>query len=300
MRMLRRLLVSGSAAVLAGGLLVSAAAAAGHAATQRPVAHPAHRPSARFLARARTALEKYLKDNHPTIMLTHPGALPKAAPGSTTSLDSFNWSGYADAATNKLPAFSRVSGSWVMPTVTCTPEDTITSQWVGLDGLTSQTVEQDGTIGWCFEGVPTYFTWYEMFPAGTMVVGTSLQPGDAISASVARVSPVNYALRLTDTTHPSSSFWVTRACAVKCLDSSAEWISERPSFAIGIAPLANYGSWLLTNAQATFEGSPGNIASDPSNYRITMQDATASYPLDGTSVLGGGGSSFSTTWLNSY
>jgi hypothetical protein len=204
MRMLRCLLVSGSAAVMAAGLLVSAGAAAGDAATQRPVAHPAHQPSARFLARARTTLEKYLKDNHPTIMLTHPGALPKAAPGSATDLDSFNWSGYADAATNKLP-------------------------------------------------------------------------DDAISAAVARVSAVSYSLRLTDTTHPSSSFSVTRACAVKCLDSSAEWISERPSFAIGIAPLANYGSWLLTNAQATFEGTPGNIASDPSNYRITMQDATASY-----------------------
>ena len=160
---------------MAGGLMVTAGAASGAAATQRPVAHPAHQPPAQFLARARTALQKYLQHNHPTIMLTDPGARPKAAPGSTTGMGSFNWSGYADTSTAKLPAFSRVRGHWVMPAVTCTREDTITAQWVGLDGLTSQTVEQDGTIGWCFEGVPTYFTWYEMFPADTVVVGTSLR-----------------------------------------------------------------------------------------------------------------------------
>jgi hypothetical protein len=41
MRMLRCLLVSGSAAVIAGGLMVTA----GAAATQRPVAHAARQPS---------------------------------------------------------------------------------------------------------------------------------------------------------------------------------------------------------------------------------------------------------------
>jgi hypothetical protein len=233
-------------------------------------------------------------------MRTHPGARQQATHRSTTGLGSFNWSGYADAATARLPAFSRVRGHWVMPAVTCTPADTITSQWVGLDGLTSQTVEQDGTIGWCFEGVPTYFTWYEMFPAGTVLVGTSLRPGDAISASVARAGATRYSLQLTDTTHPSSSFSVAKACAARCLNSSAEWISERPAFAIGIAPLANYGTWHLTSAQVTFRGATGNITSDPSNYRITMLDATQTYPLDATSARGGGGSSFSTTWLNSY
>jgi hypothetical protein len=286
---------------MVGGLMVTAGAASGAAATQRPVVHSAgHQPSAQFLARARAALMKYLKHNHPTIMLTRPGDLPKAAPKSTIAVNSYNWSGYADAATNTLPAFSHVSGHWVMPAVVCTPEDTITSQWVGLDGLNSQTVEQDGTIGWCFEGVPTYFTWYEMYPAGAVEVGTSLLPGDQITASVTRVSLTNYSLVVIDSTHPSSSFSQTAACAVKCLNSSAEWISERPSFPIGIAPLAKYGTWSLTNAVATFRGTPGNIVNDPNNYRITMQDATLNYPLDTTSALGGGGNSFSTTWLNSY
>jgi len=296
MRKFRCLLVSASAAVMVGGLLVTAGAASGAAATQRPLIHPAHQPSARFLARARTALVKYLKHSHPTIMLTHPRALKS----TTGSLGSYNWSGYADAATNSLPAFRAVSGSWVVPSVSCTPEDRITSQWVGLDGLTSQTVEQDGTIGWCFEDVPTYFTWYEMYPGDSVEVGTSLQPGDSIAASVTRVSSTNYSLVVTDSTHPSASFSQTASCSVQCVDSSAEWISERPSFDIGIVPQAKYGKWNLTNAQATFRGTPGSITNDPSNYRITMIDATQSYPLDLTSPLGGGGTSFSTKWLNSY
>ena len=50
--------------------------------------------------------------------------------------------------------------------MTCNAEDQITSNWVGLDGFGNSpaTVEQLGTISWCFQGTPTYFTWYEMFP----------------------------------------------------------------------------------------------------------------------------------------
>jgi Peptidase A4 family len=320
MRMIRSLLISGSAAALAGGLALTGGAtatvagtvaggtvaggtvaggtvAARPAAAGRMASHLAiRRPPVRFLREAKAALVKYLQDNHPTIMLTQPGPLPR----STASVDSYNWSGYADSATTPLPAFSHVSGSWVMPAVTCTAEDTITSQWVGLDGANSSTVEQDGTIGWCFEGVPTYFTWYEMYPAGAVEVGTSLAPGDAISASVTRTGPTSYSLAVTDATHPSSSFTQTASCAVKCTNSSAEWISERPSFAIGIVPLANYGSWTLTNAQETFQGTTGNISSYPNSYQINMQDATQNYLLATTSALGGGGSSFTTTWQNSY
>ncbi len=83
--------------------------------------------------------------------------------------------------------------------MTCSAEDQITSDWVGLDGFNSGTVEQLGTISWCFQGTPTYFTWYEMFPAGTIEVGTTLKPGDKIAASVTRTG-TSYALKLTDST----------------------------------------------------------------------------------------------------
>ncbi len=76
--------------------------------------------------------------------------------------------------------FTKVSGAWTVPTVTCTNEDRITSDWVGLDGFSSSTVEQDGTVSQCFEGQAVYYTWYEMYPAGTIAVGTSVAAGDKI------------------------------------------------------------------------------------------------------------------------
>jgi len=278
--------------------MLTAGVTSGTAAAHGPAVHPAaHRPSARFLTEARAALVQYLHDNHPTIMLVHPGQAHATPSSGTTTATSYNWSGYADVAAT-TPAFTRVSGHWTTPAVTCSSEDTITSEWVGLDGFNSPTVEQDGTLDWCFEGTATYFTWYEMYPAGTVEVGTSLQPGDSITASVSR-SGTTFALALTDFTHPSSSFVRFASCAVNCLGTSVEWIAERPAFSIGIAPLADYGSWTLSNASETFRGTPGNIASYPFTYKINMQDATGSYLLSHASGLTGG-NKFTTTWLNSY
>jgi hypothetical protein len=299
MRMIRTLVACGSAAVLTGGLALTAGAGSGLAATHRASAqHTTHHLSAQYLARARAALVKYL-GSHPLPELVHASQATSKAKGGP-AVDSYNWSGYVDAATNAIPAYSRVSGSWTTPTVTCGPQDSITSEWVGLDGYGSSTVEQDGTLGWCFQGSATYYTWWEMYPAGTVTVGSTLTPGDAISASVSR-SGITYRLAVTDTTTPANSFVQYSNCSVKCIDASAEWIAERPAFATtGIAPLANYGTWTVTSAQETYRGTPGNISSAPSYFPINMQDSTGTYDLSTPGGLTGGGSGFTTTWLNSY
>jgi Peptidase A4 family. len=78
--------------------------------------------------------------------------------------------------------------------------------WVGIDGFTSGTVEQDGTLAECNHGAAFYFTWWEMFPANSIqVAGSSVSPGDAISSSVVR-SGTSYTLKVTDSTHPANSF----------------------------------------------------------------------------------------------
>ncbi len=294
MRIVRTLLACGSAAVLTGGLTLTAGATSGLAATRAP-AQPAHHLSARFLAEARSALVKYL-GQHPLAVLVHPGQQHRA--GSPAPAGSYNWSGYVDQATNVLPAFSSVSGSWSTPTVTCTNEDTLAAEWVGLDGFSSQTVEQDGTVGWCFQDVATYFSWWEMYPSNSIQVGSSVQPGDTISASVSRRGTI-YTLALTDATHPLNSFTQHASCSVQCLDSSAEWIMERPAFSIGIAPLASYGTWTVNNAAETYRGVPGDISSYPNHFPVDMQDATQTYNLSTPGALSGG-NSFTTTWLNSY
>ena len=67
MRLPRYLIVSGSAAAMAGAVTFSGVAATTVAAPARA----SHAPSARFLAEARTALAHYLRHNHPQAMLVH-------------------------------------------------------------------------------------------------------------------------------------------------------------------------------------------------------------------------------------
>lgn len=306
MRLLRGLLAVGSIAT-AGALTLSAASSASATAaavpkgTARTAAHQHHHTTspARFAAQARRALVRYLHDGHPQISLVKPGT-PAQSVSGTANTASYNWSGYADAS-NVNGTFTGVSGQWRAPAVACTAEDQLTSEWVGLDGFNNATVEQDGTLAWCFRNRATYFTWYEMYPAGTIAVGTTLRPGDLITSSVS-VSAGTYTLAVTDATRPANSFSTTAACGA-CQDTSAEWIAERPAFSIGIAPLANYSNWGLYNARVTANGRSTIILGYPNNYRINMVDATDSYFLSTTSPVFSShlrNDSFSTHWNNSY
>jgi Peptidase A4 family len=60
--------------------------------------------------------------------------------------------------------FTAVSGSWRQPVAFCTQEQELVATWVGLDGYDNMTVEQDGTLAWCFQGAPCYYTWWEIYP----------------------------------------------------------------------------------------------------------------------------------------
>jgi Peptidase A4 family len=311
----RYLVVPGAGAVMAGALTLSGAtatvttatatvattatAAATTAITAAPsrASHAAPR-SARFLAEARSALVRYLSHGHPQAMLVHPDRARRPVAGTQPTI-SFNWSGYADVATT-AGTFTKVSGSWTTPGVTCSAEDQVTSNWVGLDGFSSSTVEQLGTVSWCYKGSPVFFTWYEMFPADTVEVGTTLRAGDKIAASVTR-SGQSYTLKLTDSTHPANSFTHAATCKTSvCLDTSAEWIAERPSFSTGIAPQAHYNAFKITNGAETANGKSGTIGSFATNNVITMIDATQAYNLNTVSRLNAAGNSFSTTFRNSY
>ena len=104
-----------------------------------------------------------------------------------TQVQSLNWAGYADDHTAGN-TYSTVTGNWSEPAVTCPRHGTQYAVfWVGIDGFTSGTVEQDGTLAECNHGAASYFSWWEMFPTNSIqVVGSSVRPGDSISASVVR------------------------------------------------------------------------------------------------------------------
>jgi len=255
--------------------------------------------TAKFRAEARAALIKDLRT--PDTALLVPGSLT-ARPGANavTAAASYNWAGYADSSTT-AGTFTKVSGSWVVPKITCTAEDRVTSDWVGLDGWTTATVEQDGTSAQCYEGTAFYYSWYEMYPAGTVEVGTTVAAGDAISASVTR-SGANYTLALTDSTHTANSFTKTASCATTtCLDESAEWIAERPSYAsTGIVPEVIFGSVKFSKGSVTAAGKTTTIAGFTGGTvdQTACVDSTDAYDIVATSGLVS--DSFTSTWKNSY
>jgi Peptidase A4 family len=298
MRILRMLLVAVSATALGGALVISAAASP----TSVPAAHRATvqaHLTAKFLSEARAALVTDLRTPD-TAMFLHARPTPGAARSTTQQTSTVNWGGYADVSSTH-GAFTKVSGSWAVPKITCTKEDRITSEWVGLDGFSSGTVEQDGTASQCFEGTPVYYSWYEMYPAGTIEVGASVAAGDSISASVVR-SGSSYTLKLTDSTHTANSFSKTASCSTStCLDTSAEWIAERPAYAsTGIVPEAQFNTVKFSSASETAGGRTSTISGfSGTNYDITCVDSTDIYDIVSTSGLTGG-NTFTSAWKNSY
>jgi hypothetical protein len=299
MRLLRSIFLVGSAAALSGGLAVSAVTAGGNAAPAVRANPVRAHLTASFRSEARAALVRDLNRNHGTAWFVHgrPGNTSRVA--NTTAESTFNWAGYADVSSTH-GHFTRVSGAWTVPSVTCTAEDRITSDWVGLDGFSSSTVEQDGTVSQCFEGRAVYYSWYEMYPAGTIAVGTTVAAGDKIKASVSR-SGSAYTLALTDSTRGANSFTKHATCATTtCPDTSAEWIAERPAYSIGIAPEAQFATVPFSAASETAAGRTSTISGySGTNYDITSIDATGTYDIASVSGLTGG-NAFKATWKNSY
>lgn len=253
-------------------------------------------PDAATVAKARAAFVKTMSSHRPMLRSR---LAPLAPAGNTTSFPTYNWSGYADVEAG-MNSVSSVSGSWVIPKVECPNglyrnQDAFIAQWVGLDGVTSGTVEQLGTGTQCYDGVTYYYVWYEMFPAGTVVEGTQAcittnvdcpQPGDRITASVTVAAGGNYTLSLTDMTRPQESFSVGASCDPSiCVDSSAEWVVERPAFELAFGPqiltLADYFQTSFSNGSVTSGGKTTKIEGfqDGPVYDLPMVDDSASYFL---------------------
>jgi peptidase A4-like protein/Ig-like domain-containing protein len=205
---------------------------------------------------------------------------------------SSNWSGYADTGSG----FSAVSGSWVVPTVSCSSGNSYSAHWIGIDGATSSTVEQDGTEADCSGGSGSYDAWYEMYGDSAVNSGYEVElspssytvfPGDAISASVSVVSG-SWTLAISDSgsaSHPHSWNFSTNIAFSGAAQSSAEWIVERPDicniFFCSLATLANFGTVTFTNASATENGTPGSI-STWSNAAIEMVNGSTPIAVPGS------------------
>jgi hypothetical protein len=183
---------------------------------------------------------------------------------------STNWSGYAAETNLSAPAsnaVTQVSGSWNVPTVTG-KTNAYSSVWVGIDGYSSNSVEQLGTEqDTSRSGATTYYAWWEMYPNPLVqITSMTISPGDSISASVTYNSGA-FTLQIRDNTTRQSFSTIQTATAQR---SSAEWIVEAPSSISGVLPLANSGTAKFSGAQATINGTTGAI--DNASWQNTSID----------------------------
>src|ERR1035437_4462946 len=74
-----------------------------------------------------------------------------------------NWGGYA--VTGTKGSVTDVKASWVVPAIVgnCPSTNQYSSFWVGIDGYSSNTVEQIGTDSDCVNSKPVYYAWYEFY-----------------------------------------------------------------------------------------------------------------------------------------
>jgi Peptidase A4 family len=198
---------------------------------------------------------------------------------------STNWSGYAVTGSR----FTSVSASWTQPTVSCSGT-AYSSFWVGLDGDTSNTVEQTGTDSDCSGSTPQYYAWYEMYPKFPVNLSQPVSPGDHLSASVTTDGGGNFTLTISDTTKG----WTNRTTAKlhNAKLASAEVIAEAPSSSGGVLPLANFGTVSFSGATAN-----GSVltSSTPNIDPITMQSGST-VKAKPSSISSG---AFSDTWQHS-
>lgn len=207
-----------------------------------------------------------------------------------TSVQNANWSGYADTGS----AFGKVTGSWTEPSPTCSSQrESLAAFWVGIDGYSSNSVEQDGTLIECYHRRAYQYTWWEMYPTNAIqVVGSTLGAGDSITASVVR-SGSSYTLSVTDSTRPADSFTTTQSCG-SCANTSAEWIAEAPSGSSGVFPLAQFSPWTDSGSTVT-EGSTSGVISSFTDDEITMVNSSGAVKA-APGPLNSGGNGFSVAW----
>jgi hypothetical protein len=275
--MLRRWSVPLAIAALSLGSLI---AAAGPAAAAPAVHH-----SGTTLTRPGDAIKGF----HPGGPMIRVGGRTLVR-GHLTEVESSNWSGYAQTGGNG--AFTSVSASWTQPSATCpSRQDQYAAFWVGLDGYSSDSVEQTGTDSDCDGTSPDYYGWYEMYPANPVYYNNPVEPGDSISASVSFSGSDTYTLVLTDHTQNWTQRQVINESGFD--RSSAVVITEAPccTNSGGILPLSDFGT-------INYTGATGNGTFTNSNATEIIMVDSRGRQEDSTSSITGTGD-FSNTWIRS-
>ncbi|HEX5450536.1 MAG TPA: G1 family glutamic endopeptidase [Gaiellaceae bacterium] len=210
----------------------------------------------------------------PALVLTSP----------MNSLHSQNWSGYD---VNGGP-FTYVSGTFNVATMSPV-SGTYFAEWVGIDGVTSNTVLQAG-ISYEFPAGSSPagpYAWTEVYPAPPIPIPAfAVQAGDQVTVSIGQISAGIWNLRLkNDTTGQQTNVQVNYSSAL----SSAEWIVEAPADAAtnNVLPLGQY-SPAVTFTKLLVNGPQSSIDSEQMVQADTPVSTPSPLTANGFTVQYGG------------
>ncbi len=279
-------------AAICGVLLVSSAVPA---LAQQPVGSDSAVGTARFVPRR----------HRPRIVA--PGTRPPVYDPIRNVTVSYNtiWAGYAVTGTD----FTYVQGSWIVAAVDCTKTPkTDSSEWVGIDGWSSNTVEQIGTDADCNGDTPYYYVWYEFYPLNTIAItDVSIAAGDKFSASVTYEGNNEYLVAITnETTRQSFSKEVEFTGADGSgvpMRNSAEWIEEMDGARLSDFDVDSFGALYTGVNSGTDEATDSSISGPITDFGSAVQESIST--RNGTdkskdtavpSALASDGASFKVTW----
>jgi hypothetical protein len=237
------------------------------------------------------------------IVQVHPMILAPGASTSGSTVVTDNWAGYAALPQHSGGKFRYVAATFTVPSVNCsTTPNSLSVHWVGLDGFSNGTVEQDGVESDCDGSTPAYSAWWETFPGNSIQTVFSVNAGDAVTASVffntgSGSHHDRYNLVLTDLTSGQNfNFWEKCASGSTCENSSAEVISEAPSSG-SVLPLADYGLESFVNIKVHDKSDQkGGISSSNWKHDKIIQASSTDILATPSSLYGS--HAFSNTWKN--
>lgn len=234
----------------------------------------------------------------PFIKKTDKTQLNKFPIFKNSTMNSQNWCGYAQATNLSAPttnSVTNVSGTWNVPTLSATPDQSYCYIWVGIDGLKNSSVEQIGTSHSWVNGAPSHFAWYEMYPlAPAVIYGFPVNSGDSISASVAYQGNGVFLLSIANNTKKVHTSIPTQyTTSTTALRTSAEWIVEAPGNPI--LPLAHFSPITMSECICVINGLTKQINSTFfQNIVITMTHSGVIKAQP--SALSTSGQRFNVTW----
>jgi peptidase A4-like protein len=196
-----------------------------------------------------------------------------APPAHLAPMESIpNWSGYvATHQPGKKVVYKSVTGTWTVPTATCSKKQGPSSSaaWVGIGGYKTTNQEEVGTNSNCSKkGKPVYFAWFELVPYLSYQtfpnISHKVAAGDTITGLV-RI--LNYRFVRLEVKDVTRGWDFVKTINFSSQDTTtADWVMEAPAtcvlYTCQEASLTNFGSITMRNISAVGNGATGTLA-DP-------------------------------------